>query len=377
MNKHICATCGLTSQDGNLWCQRAECSASHLNRIYARGDRLGDIEIRNLLRVFHTAAMYEAERNGEQILLKVAHADTKEDLAQDMGYGRYLKNEAFVLKKLAENEKMHPMLPTLLPPYLYGNRDDETYGRIGIHGELRYYVVFQYVKGQFLRDYLAATPFPPYRTAAWLIVELADVIAMLHETVGIRHLSLSPDIILVRTDALGLLRPMLFDLGLHKQPLPKDLKDDNGYYEWLGRFVAPAYTAPELFSRKPTAGTDIYGLGLLLYEMLAGQPAYDFATKTSPMIRALVQSRYQGRDPLNRPDLGTELLSFVERTLRHDPQERFATVQKLHAALTALVGAPPVEPRRLVSKRQMVLTAALLGVVIVLVLIGVVASLGG
>lgn len=99
--KYNCTHCGLTSPDGNLWCQRKECSANHITEIMQRGDRLGDIRITNLLRVTRTASIYEAERDEQKILLKVAHHDTEEDREHHVGFARYLKEEAKIFAEIA------------------------------------------------------------------------------------------------------------------------------------------------------------------------------------------------------------------------------------------------------------------------------------
>lgn len=348
--QHICTHCGLSSPDGNLWCQRSECSAGNLTNTLRRGERLGEIEVGTLLRFMRTAAVYEARRGEEEILLKVAHFDTQEDLEKDRGYARYLKNEANLLQRLALNGKQHPALPRLLPPYSQMNTIEQIpYGRIVFRDRLRYFIVYEHVQGQFLRDLLNDNPQPQHEKAAWMLLALADVIVMLHQEAATHHMALTPEAVLVRTDLDGYLRPMLFDLGLFSQPLPAESSGDTSqrydrdYHEWLSRFLHPAYTAPELFRGRSQPSTDVYGLAVIFYEMLTGRPPYPYETKTEQMVRSLVLT--DEPLPLNRPDLPPRVTEIVQTGMRERPETRFPSVNDLAVALQSIYG--PVPPERI------------------------------
>jgi serine/threonine protein kinase len=101
-----------------------------------------------------------------------------------------------------------------------------------------------------------------------MVISLADVIMLLHRLQKL-HLCLNPDIILIRFDKQGIPRLTLLDLGVADMP-------QNINKSWKPAFCPPSYTAPELIKMDGKIGsaTDIYGLGLLLYELLAGRPAY-------------------------------------------------------------------------------------------------------
>src|SRR5215211_5660094 len=116
---------------------------------------------------------------------------------------------------------------------------------------------------------LIKNPQPWYQHASWLTVSLADLLAFLHIKGQRLHLNINPDVVLVRTDAQGIPRPMLVDLGaLEEQGAVNS--------QWVKEYALPAYTAPELLERNPVSSvqSDVYGLGLMLYEMLAGHPAF-------------------------------------------------------------------------------------------------------
>ena len=134
----------------------------------------------------------------------------------------------------------------------------------------------------------------------------------------------------------------------------------------------PAYTAPEvLANRVPQAATpaaDVYSLGLILYELLAGQPAYEARLRGDAGVLARVVGN---RQPLlvRRPELeGAGVVAIVDRAL--SLRERYASVGDLGKAITAIYATPPAE-RRPVPKRWYVLIG-----VIVALLIGVILGLG-
>jgi hypothetical protein len=80
-------------------------------------------------------------------------------------------------------------------------------------------------------------------------------------------------------------RVLLFDLGL--------VSDASGLKtNWYPFFVLPAYTAPELVSNgkiRPEYATDVYGLGLILYELLVGEPAFTFKLQSDNEVYRTVQ----------------------------------------------------------------------------------------
>jgi serine/threonine protein kinase len=260
--KHICTRCNRISVDGNLWCQEKSCPAENTPEIFENGEWLGNIEIVKLVAVLRSSAVYEARRDNNMILLKVSHE----------GFQEKLKREAKTLLDLSKI-RQHPMLPRLLPAYAQASLADFPYGKVAFGAKQKYYLVFEYQEGELLRDILNRTPQPWYQDVGWLVISLADVVLSLNQA-GRLHLCLSPEMVLVNFDSQHVPRPMLLDLGLADGV--QDLRNT-----WDRRFVPPAYTAPELIELKGKIGpaTEVYGLGLLLYEMLAGHPVHEFRSQ--------------------------------------------------------------------------------------------------
>ncbi len=69
----FCERCERETNDGNLWCQDPDCPAEKGYALLSYGEFLGDLKVTKLVRVWRTAAIYEAERGKQQVFLKVAH----------------------------------------------------------------------------------------------------------------------------------------------------------------------------------------------------------------------------------------------------------------------------------------------------------------
>lgn len=341
--RYICTQCGLSSLDGNLWCQRRECAASNITDLLSRGDQMGEIRITNLLRIMRTAAIYEGVRDGVEVLVKIAHVDTVDHLAHKIGYAEHLRKEAELYMTLQVKGKKSVQFPTLLPAFKNSNLKKRPYGQVVFRDKLRTYMVFEHVKGQFLRDMLDISPQPQLEHIGWIVIDIAATLLLLQHELKIYHLALSPDVIFIRYDVEGLPRVMLFDLGMAQQyaeksalPLSKEDRD------WLTRLIHPSYTAPELFEGTYNPSTDTYGLGLLLYEMLNGTPAFSYNTRSENQLISDVKQ--QTREPLGRVDLPV-LVNLIEETVNTENGRKPRNVKAFSAKLLGLFQPPPKERR--------------------------------
>lgn len=354
--KRVCTVCQRVSVDGNLWCQEPDCPAGNMPLIFDYGEWLGDIKVVRLLRVLRTAAIYEAERGKEQVLLKVAHPGCQDQL----------RREARVLLELAAHQQ-HPMLPVLLPAYQQMDLKQRPYGKTMFRDEAKYYEVFAHVQGEFLRDILLKNPQPWYQHAAWMTISLADAIAFLHLRGKVLHLNLTPDAIYVRTDKEGIPRPLLLDLGMLGDPAGIDPA-------WVRKYGVPAYTPPELIARDGPVGyaSDVYGLGLVLYEMLAGHPAFRFTQRKDDDVRRLVVGGV--REPLERTDLAEDIHHIVHMAVQRAPEQRFQDVRAFAKMLRTKFGEVPAEKKRSINRR--ILAAVILLSLATIILIMLSALLG-
>jgi serine/threonine protein kinase len=338
--KRVCTHCERISTDGNLWCQNRDCPSGTLTVVFDYGEWLGDIEILRRLRVYRMSALYEARRGNQPLLLKVSHNGCQEQL----------KAEAMILAKLVESQQ-HPMLPVLLPAYQYAEGKQRPYGKTVFQDETKYYITFRYAKGEFLRDMLIKNPQPWYQHAAWLTISLADAIAFLHVKGGRLHLNVNPDHVLVRTDRDGIPRPLLLDLGMVAEPNAVN-------QAWIKDYALPAYAPPELLEKatQATFAADVYGLGLLLYEMLAGHPAYKFKLQKDEDVRHAV--RTTNPPPLNRSDLAEDITGIVYQAIDKTPSRRQPDIRTFAKQLRVKFGeVPPEKTRRKFDRRAAAVAA--------------------
>jgi len=322
--KRICQRCNVISQDFNLWCQEKYCPAENATEIFDNGEWFGPIEIVQPMVITRSAIVYQARRGDEEILLKVANVGCEEKLR--------LEAKAFL--QLAKAGQ-HPLLPILLPAHPQGTIDHHPYGWTVIEGRVKYYEVFKFVDGTILRNLLLKNPQPWYQNVGWIILSIADCVYYLHRA-GKLHLCINPDVILVRFDKQGIPRPILLDLGV--------ADPGNAIYElWNENYNLAAYTAPEIADGRSGVGlaSDVYGLGILLYEMLAGHPPYEYHLKKDPaVLKNVMEGEFKttGRiDLKNIPEI-------AEKAITRQNDQRFPDVPAFVSALQP--NFPPIPAER-------------------------------
>lgn len=171
----------------------------------------------------------------------------------------------------------------------------------------------------------------------WLVRSLRDVALALHHVhaAGLLHLDVKPSNILLRRDGTALLA----DFGVVREI---DLLQSR-----TGTFTGtPIYAAPEQFLRKASsyrAATDVYGLGITLYEALArAQPVQEGSLAT--MLRQLETGRVP---PLaSRCRVPSDLANIVHKAIHPEPHRRYQTAAEFAEDLTAFLANRPVSAHR-------------------------------
>ncbi|MGW3507909.1 protein kinase domain-containing protein [Streptomyces sp. NPDC000994] len=222
---------------------------------------------------------------GETVAIKVL----KEELANDSDIVMRFLRERSVLLRLT-----HPNIVRV--------RD------LVVEGELLA-LVMDLVDGPDLHRYLRENgPFTPV-AAALLTAQIADALAASHAD-GVVHRDLKPANVLLRQDG-GQMHPMLTDFGIAR------LADSPGLtrtHEFVG---TPAYVAPESAEGRPqNSAVDVYGAGILLYELVTGRPPFSGGSALEVLHQHLSA---EPRRPSTIPD---PLWTVIERCLRKNPDER-------------------------------------------------------
>src|SRR4051812_7004129 len=201
--------------------------------------------------------------------------------------------------------------PNIVPIYDYGQALDT------------YFLVMEYVRGGHLGSHLR--PGQPIASIAalWLAAQVAEALAAAHAR-GIVHRDVKPANILLTEEG----SPKLTDFGIAKI---LDVPAVTRASELLG---TPHYLAPEQASGgEITPATDVYALGVVLYEMLAGRRPF----VGNRLLHVAMQHVHDAPPPLTdlNPAIAPALAALVARTLAKDPARRFADGAALAAALRA------------------------------------------
>ncbi|HEY6454845.1 MAG TPA: serine/threonine-protein kinase [Steroidobacteraceae bacterium] len=216
----------------------------------------------------------------------------------------------------------------------------------GITGDGRPFMVMEYVEGQSITEYCE------HRRATFgerlqLFVQVCDAVAYAHRNLVV-HRDLKPSNILVTSEG----RVKLLDFGIAKLLDPQ-----------LARMTQVAMTpmtpicaAPEQLSGGLiTTATDVYGLGLLLFELLTG--SHPWMTSGTPMLQALrtvlqrpaplASGTAEGNiaAPIPARLLRGDLDAIIAKALRTEPSHRYAAVEALKLDVERALRGEPVDAR--------------------------------
>ena len=202
------------------------------------------------------------------------------------------------------------------------------------------YFSMELVDGVSLAQALQGAPLPAAQAAA-LVRILAEAIETAHVG-GIVHRDLKPaNILLPGHDQAALGQPKITDFGLAKQMDAEAVQTRSG--DIVG---TPAYMAPEQARGRTSAvgpATDIYALGAILYETLAGRPPFRGETLWDTLDQVVTQEPPPLRQV--RADVPRDLETICLKCLQKDPARRYPRAADLAMDLTRFLAHEPIRAR--------------------------------
>jgi serine/threonine-protein kinase len=213
-------------------------------------------------------------------------------------------------------------------------------------------VAMELIVGETLAQRLARAGRLPIESLDAIVPQIAGALGAIHEN-GVIHRDLKPSNVMLERRADGSMRAVLTDFGI------ACASDDDSSLSRTGDLIGtPDYMAPEQVEfGATTAQSDIYSLGVVLYEAVTGRTPF-------PAGRALEGAIARLRGPAtppgaHAPGLPDRWEASILRCLELDPARRFRTAAELAAAIGgADVPKPPARRARRLSRRQFSMLAA-------------------
>jgi serine/threonine protein kinase len=263
------------------------------------------------------------------VALKILH----EQYTRDEDYVERFRREARAVAQLA-----HPNIVTVIDR---GEQDG------------RQFIVFEYVHGQNLKDLSAGGPLDP-REAIRLALQVAHALSFAHDR-GLVHRDVKPQNVLLNDEG----QAKVTDFGIARS------LDVHGVTQTGTVLGTSDYIAPEQArGQKVDPKTDIYSLGVVLYELLTGEVPFSGDNFVAVAMRHVSEPPPSVLD--HRPDCPVRLDLAVQRAMAKDPVDRFASMNDFCAELDAclaelesrdgegatMIVPPPPRPRRTRPQRE-------------------------
>jgi serine/threonine-protein kinase len=259
------------------------------------GDKLDHYRLENLVARSGMASIYRATdfENGRTVAIKIPHPEVEAD---PLFYDRF-KREEEIGKKLDH--------PGVMRVYADADRS-------------RVYMVMEWVEGKLLRQILIEQKKLPIERAIRITLGICEALEYIHSK-GVVHRDLKPENIMVDAND----RVKLIDFGIAGSVGMRRLT----FAKLTHAMGTPDYISPEqVKSKRGDARSDIYALGVMLYEMLTGEVPFHGPNAFAIMNDRLLNNPIPPRE-LN-PEISPQLQEIIYRALERKPENRYASIRE-------------------------------------------------
>ncbi len=259
------------------------------------GDQLDHYRIENLVARSGMASIFRGTdlRTGRPVAIKIPHPEVESD---PVFFDRFHREEEI------GSSLDHPGVMKVL-------RDEE---------RSQLYLVMEWVDGKLLREILGEQRKLPPDRAVRITLGILDVLDYIHAH-GVVHRDLKPENIMVGAED----RIKLIDFGIAAKAGARRLT----FAKFTQTMGTPDYISPEQIKGKRGDGrTDIYSLGVMLYEMLAGRVPFSGPNQFAIMNDRMLNNPVPPREV--NPEISLQLQEIIYRALERDPKNRYASARE-------------------------------------------------
>jgi serine/threonine protein kinase len=260
------------------------------------GDRLDHYRIEALVARSGMASIFRAidERNGRPVALKIPHPEIESDPAC---YERFQRERQI---GIALN---HPGIMKVFA-------DPE---------QSQVYMAMEWVEGRLLRDILQERRKLPPERAVRIALGILDALEYIHSQ-GVVHRDLKPENIMVGKED----QVKLIDFGIAGQEGARRIT----FAKLSNLMGTPDYISPEqVKGKRGDARSDIYAVGVMLYEMLTGKSPFQGPNAFAIMNDRLLNNPVPPREI--DPSITPQLQEIIYRALERDPKNRYSTAREM------------------------------------------------
>lgn len=300
-----CPACGELYAGYLDRCERDDAALVDVFDDTREGGTIGCYRLGSLLGKGGMGSVFEATHVllGREVAIKVMH--------KSLANGAAVR-AMFLFEARATSRLRHPGTVELLD--------------FGILGDGRPYLVMERLTGTSLDKRLAARGALPVDEAMHMGLAIADALAIAHEE-GIIHNDLKPSNVFLMTDRHDEPRPPVKLIDFGAASLASHAGEAEEFVVGTPRYISPERAAGEM----PDARSDLYSLGVLLYELVSGEAPFVAENPQS------VMAAHMGREPepVTSPlgELPKRVGRLIARAMRKDPEERYQSAAEMSTDL--------------------------------------------